>query len=197
MSVAAEAVLARAGAAGVSLTLGWGADGCPCVVWRGPKGAMTEELRAALWAAKTDLVGHLRAERKADVTPAFAPAYARLGEVYPNADDAGLREVGRRLPDLFVGVERLEFETGVVAVACLEGRRGRQSFESALAAWKCGEVDAVAALASVRGGKTCSDCGAEAPVTVVTSLGQRLCSRCARADSGRTSQNAPRRRPRP
>lgn len=37
--------------------------------------------------------------------------------------------------------------------------------------------------ANVRTGRLCADCGAEATIALVTSLGRRICSTCARADA--------------
>jgi hypothetical protein len=194
MTAAASFVLARAKALGISLDLSRAADDSPCIVWGGPKGRMTAELKADMLANKSDLVGHLRDERKAATMAAFAGAYARIGKTYSDADNAGLPEVERQLPDLFTCVEKLEFEAEVAAGAYREGRGSLQDFVFALETWAEGVLDAVAALTNMRGGKLCNECGSEAPVTLVTTLGQRICSKCARPNAVAARRSGPPRR---
>jgi hypothetical protein len=169
---------------GITLTLGKAADGSVCLNWRGPKGLMTNGLLADLAANKNHLVEFLRAERRAGVTAAFTATYDRIGSVYPEAEDAGLPEVARQLPDLFACVDTLEAEVTAAAIAYAGGICTWRQFESALQDWEHGVLDAIATLESVRNGRNCTDCGREAWVTVITSLGQRLCSRCWNADGG-------------
>ena len=125
---------------------------------------------------------------------AFSSAYDRLGKDYPQSEDEGLPEVGCQAADLFAVVERLEWEVDSAAVAYLRGSGSLQRFLSAMTAWERGVVDGVAALAGMRSGKLCTDCGAETPVTVLTTLGQRICSACVRADAVATRGAGPPRR---
>ncbi len=195
MNAAARSVLVRAKVLGISLALGKAPDGSDCILWRGPKGSMTAELRADLVGRKDDLVVHLRDERKLEILAEFAAAYDRVGRTYPDADDAGLAEVARQFPDLFTGVEKLEFEADAAAGAYRDGHGSLQGYVFALAAWERGVLDAVAALANVRSGRLCNDCGSETPVTVMTGLAQRICSTCARADAATRRACPPRRLP--
>ena len=183
MTAAVHSVLVRSKALGISLALGKASDGSDCIIWRGPKGSMTPDLKADMVANKVELVSHFRDERRAEITAAMAAAYDRIGTAYPGAHDAGLPEVARQLLDLFVCVENLEGEVEAAAIAYRESRGSRESFLSALAAWECGVLDAVATLANVRTGRLCADCGTEATIALVTSLGRRICSTCARADA--------------
>src|ERR1039457_4398515 len=185
MTVGATAALERAAVLGILLALGRARDGAACLLWRGPKGVMTEDLKAALTANKADLLEHLKAERKTEIMTAFSSAYDRLGTSYPHAENEGLPEIERQLLDLYAVIERLEWEVNTAAVAYHRGSGSLQRFLSALAAWELGIVDGVAALVAVRSGKLCDDCGAESPVTVLTTLGQRFCYACARSNSVR------------
>lgn len=194
MTAAATAVLARANVLGISLVLGKGRDGTACLLWRGPRGAMTEDLKADLTASKADLMEHLKAERKAEIMAEFSSACERLGKHYPDAEDEGLPEIERQLQDLYAVIERLEWEVDTAAVAYHRGSGSLQRFLSALAAWERGIVDGVAALAVIRSGKLCTDCGAESPVTVLTTLGQRICSACSRSDAIAVRRVGPQRR---
>ena len=63
MTAAATAALARANVLGISLALGRERDGAACLLWRGPRGAMTEDLKADLTANKAELLAHLKDER--------------------------------------------------------------------------------------------------------------------------------------
>ena len=210
MTAAATAVLARANVLGISLVLGKGRDGTACLLWRGLRGAMTEDLKADLTASKADLMEHLKAERKAEIMAEFSSACERLGkhypdaedeglpeierQHYPDAEDEGLPEIERQLQDLYAVIERLEWEVDTAAVAYHRGSGSLQRFLSALAAWERGIVDGVAALAVIRSGKLCTDCGAESPVTVLTTLGQRICSACSRSDAIAVRRVGPQRR---
>ena len=194
MTAAATAVLARANVLGISLVLGKGRDGTACLLWRGLRGAMTEDLKADLTASKADLMEHLKAERKAEIMAEFSSACERLGKHYPDAEDEGLPEIERQLQDLYAVIERLEWEVDTAAVAYHRGSGSLQRFLSALAAWERGIVDGVAALAVIRSGKLCTDCGAESPVTVLTTLGQRICSACSRSDAIAVRRVGPQRR---
>ena len=183
MTAGATAVLAKVNVLGISLALGRARDGAACLRWHGPTGAMTEDLKADLAANKADLLEHLKAERQAEIMAALWSACDRIGKNYPRAEDEGLPEIERQLPDLYAVLERLEWEVDTAAVAYRRGSGSLQRFLSALAAWERGILDAVAALAGIRSGKLCTDCGAESPVTLVTTLGQRFCSTCARANA--------------
>jgi hypothetical protein len=155
---------------------------------------MTEDLKADLTASKADLMEHLKAERKAEIMAEFSSACERLGKHYPDAEDEGLPEIERQLQDLYAVIERLEWEVDTAAVAYHRGSGSLQRFLSALAAWERGIVDGVAALAVIRSGKLCTDCGAESPVTVLTTLGQRICSACSRSDAIAVRRVGPQRR---
>jgi hypothetical protein len=182
MTAGANAVLARTKDLGISLSLGRAADGSVCILWRGEKGIMTADLKADIAANKPDLVGHLKSKRKAEVMAAFAAVYDRMGNAYPREHGAGLPDVARQLPDLFTCVDNLESEAEAAATAYQSGCGSFGGFASALEAWERCVLDAVASLANIRNGKACTDCGSEAPISLVTTLGQRICSRCVRSD---------------
>lgn len=189
MTATACAVLEKAKVLGVSLSLGRNADGSPCVFWRAPKGATTPELLASLREHRADLLAYLLDWRKGEVLVAYRAAYERLAVAYGEDRDR-LAEVAATFPDLAELIAQAEKAAEVAAVAYQEGGGSLAGFASALAAWERVVLDGLAALDNARSGRLCSDCGAEAPVTLVTGLGQRICSRCARTDAPKAERCA-------
>lgn len=183
MTSGAAAVLAKARLLGVSLFPRNAEGAAGEIAWRGPRGAMTEELKAELATNKSALLAHLQAERDAEIAAAVGLAYQRLGKLYPGGDDVGLPEVGRLLPDLAEVIVRLEWQVDTAAARYRRGDLPSQDFLKDVSAWEEAVVEALGALVATMVGTRCCDCGAEAPVTLLTTLGQRICSRCARGDA--------------
>jgi hypothetical protein len=164
MTAAAMSALVKASTVGISLEQGREGDGAACLLWRGPRGAMTEDLNTDLTANKGDFLEHFKAGCATVIMAAVSSAYDHLGKSYLHAENYQ------------------------------QGNSRLERFLSALTAWESRIYDAIAALASLRSENFRDDCGAESPVTVPTTLGQLICSACARTDAIAVRRAGPQRR---
>ena len=153
------------------------------VILHGPKEAR-DELRELLRACKDELREHLRAQRRAEVLAAYRAAYQRIEAAYPTGTDSARAELEATFPDLVAIADRAGQAAERAAVSYQDGATASpDAFTRALAAWERAVLDGFAALDSARSSRLCVDCGREAVVTVLTGLGQRVCSRCLRKEA--------------
>lgn len=171
----AHEVLALARSAGLKLS----ADG-NALNWRGPKGAMTTELRAAMVENKPELLALLKAGREAEVRALYGQAFARLGSLYGDPLVGDLwPTISRDFPALARSIDMTEAAADTAADAYQNGDAPDSSqFLAALAAWEERWAEAIQTAT----GTTCSDCGRASVVLVATTYGAKFCPSCLRPE---------------
>ena len=120
--------------------------------------------------------------RQAEVSHAWADAFARLSRQYPDSLLGSLwNEVNTVLPHLASAIDTAERAADVAALDYQAGRIVLPSvFHVALADWEEAWAGAMATLATARSSRACHDCGrTDATVKVTTTTGQ-YCRRCLR-----------------
>jgi hypothetical protein len=163
------AVLAEARSRGLSLA----AEGAR-LLYRGPKGALTAELRDRLEAVKPELLAllgtHARQTRVRDTwSAAFRRLLALARDSWPLG---GFETLSRLRPNLARDVEGAEVGAEAAGRAYTEGRAW-DAYTTALATWEALYVEAIRLLASL-----CHDCGADVTAAVVADDASRFCRRC-------------------
>jgi hypothetical protein len=164
------ALLAEARALGVEL-MPEPPDG---IRMRGPRKALTPELRERLRAVKPELLALLGSEvRRVRVRDAWSASFGRLAALartsWPTTGAAVLRWLR---PEWARDLEEAEAAADTAGHAHLNGGPW-EVFAGALARWEASQVDVLRLLARV-----CHDCGREAAVAVVLDDGRRLCRWC-------------------
>ncbi|MGB8293883.1 MAG: hypothetical protein WCG85_00500 [Polyangia bacterium] len=141
----------------------------------GPKEARAE-LRETIREHKTELVSLLRAQRQAEVSTAYAEAFARLGNMYDGDLVGSLwARIVDQHPTLARAIDVADQAADLAALTYQSGGAADSSaFVACLASWERAWAEAIAAITS----RACSDCGrTDATVMVTTDTG-RFCRAC-------------------
>ena len=166
-------VLSLCASRGVKLIL----EGEDRITLEGPQAAR-DEVRETIRAVKPEVVTLLRSQRQAEVSAAFAQAFARLGNLY-DGDLVGslcARIVGER-PTLARAINTAEAAADAAALAYQQGTAPDSTqFLAALAIWEGAWREAIAAVT----GDACSDCGRTDTTILVTTNTGRFCRACLR-----------------
>jgi hypothetical protein len=174
MTHEARKVLALAGVRGVSVTLGQGGE---TIRLHGPREALAE-LKPEVAAHKPDLLRLLREPRQAEVSRAWADAFARLSNTYGDDLVGSLWEIiTTEHPALACAIDTAEVAADGAGLSYQRGDSADVSaFVACLATWEAAWTEAIAVVTST----TCSDCGKAARVLVTTDYGAKFCRRCLR-----------------
>lgn len=164
-------VLSLCAARGVKLVL----ENGDRITLEGPQIAR-DEVRETIRAVKPEVLALLRAQRQAEVSAAFAEAFARLGNLYDGDLVGSLWErITTERPTLARSIDSAEAASDAAAVAYQSGTVADSSqFLTCLSTWETAWTEAIAAVTS----RACSDCGrTDATIMVTTDTG-RFCRRC-------------------
>ena len=119
--------------------------------------------------------------RRAYVLTAFESAHQRIEATYPAGMDNARAGLAAMFPDLVANIDRAEQAAQQAVTAYVDGATASpDAFTRTLATWEQAVLDGFAALDSARSSALCIDCACESVDTVVSGLGQRVCSRCLR-----------------
>ncbi|MGB8293884.1 MAG: hypothetical protein WCG85_00505 [Polyangia bacterium] len=119
--------------------------------------------------------------RRAYILTCYQAAHERLEATYPSGTDNARAELASMFPELAANCDHLEQAAQREATAYEnEATASPDAFTAALRKWEAATLDGLAALDNARSSQLCIDCACESVDTVVSGLGQRVCSRCLR-----------------